>query len=60
VAVVPGSAKREAVRAALEGPVTTACPTSILRRHPDATLFLDEDSAARLERHGASMKASRP
>jgi glucosamine-6-phosphate deaminase len=60
VAVVPGSAKREAVRAALEGPVTTACPASILRRHPDATLFLDEDSAARLERHGASMKASRP
>jgi glucosamine-6-phosphate deaminase len=50
VAVVPGPAKREAVRAALEAPVTTACPASILRRHPDATLFLDGDSAAGLEK----------
>lgn len=46
VAVVPGPAKRAAVRAALDGPLTAACPASILRRHPDATLFLDEDSAA--------------
>ncbi|HUG53767.1 MAG TPA: glucosamine-6-phosphate deaminase [Vicinamibacteria bacterium] len=50
VAIVPGPAKRPAVTAALEGPVTTACPASILRRHPDATLFLDEDSAAGLGR----------
>jgi glucosamine-6-phosphate deaminase len=48
VAIVPGPAKRAAIRAALEGPVTTACPASILRRHPDATLFLDEASAADL------------
>jgi glucosamine-6-phosphate deaminase len=50
VAIVPGPAKREAVRAALEGPVTTACPASILRRHRNVTLFLDEDSAAGLGR----------
>jgi glucosamine-6-phosphate deaminase len=50
VAIVPGPAKREAVRAALEGPVTTTCPASILRRHRSATLFLDEESAAGLGR----------
>jgi glucosamine-6-phosphate deaminase len=48
VAIVPGPAKRAAIAAAIEGPVTTACPASILRRHRDATLFLDEDSAAGL------------
>jgi glucosamine-6-phosphate deaminase len=45
VAVVPGPAKRAAIRAALDGPLTPACPASILRRHPRATLFLDEASA---------------
>ncbi len=48
VAIVPGPAKRAAIAAAVLGPVTTACPASILRRHPDATLFLDDDSAAGL------------
>jgi glucosamine-6-phosphate deaminase len=48
VAIVPGPAKRSAITAAVRGPVTTACPASILRRHRDATLFLDEDSAAGL------------
>jgi glucosamine-6-phosphate deaminase len=48
VAIVPGPAKRAAITAALQGPVTRACPASILRRHGDATLFLDEDSAAGL------------
>jgi glucosamine-6-phosphate deaminase len=46
VAIVPGPAKRAAIKAALDGPVTSACPASILRRHPDATLFLDDESAA--------------
>jgi glucosamine-6-phosphate deaminase len=45
VAVVPGPAKRAAIRGALDGPLTPACPASILRRHPRATLFLDEASA---------------
>ena len=44
LAIVPGPAKRRAVSAALDGPVTTACPASILRRHPDAVLLLDEES----------------
>jgi glucosamine-6-phosphate deaminase len=42
---VPGKAKAEAVRQTVEGPVTPDCPASILQRHPDATLFLDADSA---------------
>ena len=43
--VVPGTAKADAVAAALWGPVTTACPAAILRRHPDATLHLDPAAA---------------
>jgi glucosamine-6-phosphate deaminase len=50
VAIVPGPAKRAAIQAALDGPVTPACPASILRRHPNATLFLDDESAALVER----------
>jgi glucosamine-6-phosphate deaminase len=46
VAIVPGPAKQAAIQAALDGPVSTACPASILRRHANATLFLDEASAA--------------
>ena len=46
VAIVPGPAKRPAITAALEGPVTCACPASVLRRHPDARLYLDTASAA--------------
>jgi glucosamine-6-phosphate deaminase len=48
VAIVPGPAKRAAIQAAVLGAVTTACPASVLRRHRDATLFLDDDSAAGL------------
>jgi len=45
VVTVPGPAKARAVHAALNGPVTEACPASILRRHADAGLFLDRESA---------------
>jgi len=46
--VVPGAAKAEAVKAALSGPVTTACPASVLRRHFRANLYLDHDAASLL------------
>lgn len=49
-AIVPGPAKRQAVRDTIEGPVETSCPASILRRHPDAHLFIDRDSASLLDR----------
>lgn len=42
---VPGARKRPAVTAALHGPISTACPASILRTHPEVDLFLDRDSA---------------
>ncbi len=48
ISVVPDARKANAVRDALEGPITTACPASILRTHPNATLFLDKDSASKL------------
>ena len=46
--VVPGERKADAVHDALNGPIVTACPASILRRHHNATLFLDPASAARV------------
>ena len=49
-AIVPGPAKRHAIKAAVEGPIETACPASILKNHPDAHLFIDRDSASRLSR----------
>ena len=45
---VPGPRKAAAVRATVQGPVTTACPASILRLHPDATLYIDTAAAALL------------
>jgi len=51
VVTVPGAAKRQAVRDALEGPVDPRCPASALRKHPGAALFLDRDSAALLARY---------
>lgn len=42
--VVPGRSKRDAVAAALTGPIATSCPASILRTHPDCTLYLDPES----------------
>lgn len=48
VGIVPDTRKAVAVRDALEGPVATTCPASILRRQPHATLFLDVSSASLL------------
>ena len=50
--VVPGPAKAKAVLDTLKGEITTSCPASILRRHKDAVLFLDVQSAAEVMRQG--------
>jgi glucosamine-6-phosphate deaminase len=42
--VVPGKTKSNAVDQTLNGPVSTACPSTILRKHSHAFLYLDEDS----------------
>ena len=47
---VPDLRKAEAVKMALEGPVTNMCAASMLQRHPDCTTFLDKDSASLLEK----------
>ncbi len=44
--VVPSRTKAEAVRDMLFGPISTACPASVLRRHPGAVLYLDPESAS--------------
>lgn len=49
LAVVPEARKAEAVKAALQGPVTPDCPASILRTHSHVTLFLDRESASLLD-----------
>ena len=46
--IVPAATKAPAVQATLEGPVSEKCPASILRRHPNATLYLDSDSSSLL------------
>jgi glucosamine-6-phosphate deaminase len=45
---VPGSRKAEVVRRTLAEPIATDCPSTLLRTHPDATIYLDMDSAAQL------------
>jgi glucosamine-6-phosphate deaminase len=45
---VPERRKAEAVRAALEGPVSEACPGSLLRTHSAAAIYLDTESASLL------------
>jgi glucosamine-6-phosphate deaminase len=44
--VVPGPTKTQAVHRTLTGAIDTTCPATILRRHPNAGLYLDRDSAA--------------
>lgn len=49
IGVVPDVRKAKAVYETLNGPVSEACPASILRIHNDATLFIDSDAASLLE-----------
>ncbi|OUV11254.1 MAG: glucosamine-6-phosphate deaminase [Verrucomicrobiaceae bacterium TMED86] len=44
IITVPGKLKANAVKETLTGPITTTCPASILRTHPNAELHLDTDS----------------
>lgn len=48
VAVVPDERKAAAVKATLEGPIGPGTPASILRTHPNVTLYLDEGSMSAL------------
>lgn len=46
---VPDRRKADAVRGAVEGPVTPHLPASILQQHAQATVYLDRDSASLLQ-----------
>jgi glucosamine-6-phosphate deaminase len=46
--IAPELRKAPAVKACLEGEVSPDVPASILRTHPDTTMFLDQDSASLL------------
>jgi len=48
ICIVPQSRKAKAVQAALEGPITPMVPSSILRTHPNVTLYLDAESSSLL------------
>lgn len=45
---VPEKRKAEAVKNALEGPVTPECPASILQQHKNCKVFMDEQAASQL------------
>lgn len=44
--VVPTTNKSEAVKNTLYGEINESCPASILRKHDNATMYLDYDSAS--------------
>ncbi len=43
IGTVPGERKRAAVHQMLHGEISTACPASILRTHPNCLMFVDSD-----------------
>ncbi len=49
VCTVPDQRKAEAVRNAVNGPVTNTVPASILQQHPNCGLYLDKESASLLD-----------
>ncbi len=46
---VPGKRKAGIMKRVLSEPIAPQCPATILRTHPDATVYLDPDSAAGLK-----------
>ncbi|CAG4989807.1 Glucosamine-6-phosphate deaminase [Dyadobacter sp. CECT 9275] len=47
-AMVPGTKKAEAIQHTLEDDIQEAYPSTVLRNHPNVTLFIDKDSAGKL------------
>lgn len=48
VCTVPDARKAEAVKNALQGPVTNAVPASMLQKHPSVSVYLDTPAASKL------------
>lgn len=55
--VATGAAKAAAVAAALAGPVSSACPASLVQRHPDVLVVLDGDAAQLLDHRGSGVSS---
>lgn len=47
--VATGKGKASAIKAAVEGPLTAMCPSSIIQMHKEAFVILDKESASKLE-----------
>ena len=52
ICIAPEKRKAAPIKNALEGPVSTICPASFLRRQAHCALLLDEDSASLLNNRG--------
>lgn len=48
LAIVPDARKAPAIKACFDGPISPMAPSSILRNHPNATVYLDRQSSALL------------
>jgi glucosamine-6-phosphate deaminase len=48
IVIAPDSRKSRAVKSCLEGEISPMAPASILRNHPNVTIYLDTDSASLL------------
>ena len=46
---VPGSRKAQIMRRTLTEEISTSCPSTLLRTHPNVTVYLDADAAAALD-----------
>jgi len=49
ICIVPDARKASAVKACIEGDISPLAPASMLRTHPDTTIYLDSNSAALLQ-----------
>jgi len=45
---VPGIRKAKIVRRVIEDEISNACPATLLKTHPDATVYLDDESSSEL------------
>jgi glucosamine-6-phosphate deaminase len=48
ICLAPGESKASTIKQSLQAAIASTCPASILRRHANATLFLDRTSASLL------------
>ena len=47
-AILPGAFKANAIAYTINRDISELYPSTILRRHDNATLFIDEDSASKI------------